>query len=136
MRQREAASLGVDAGHQQAYSSTGTKVTRLRDLIVLGRADRGLMAWVSRGRSSRLYIAPTILTLPVVSSSAMTALRLRIPAYPDAAHELNRWLPLVTWFLAIPHYIVLGVLGVAAVRCIIVARFAILLTGRYPELTV
>jgi hypothetical protein len=27
--------------------------------------------------------------------------------YPDAKDELNRWLPLVKWFLAIPHYIVL-----------------------------
>ena len=53
--------------------------------------------------------------------------------YPDATHELNRWLPLVKWFLAIPHYVVLGFLGIAAVCRIIVAWFAILLTGRYSR---
>ena len=51
--------------------------------------------------------------------------------YPDA-HELNRWLPLVKWFLAIPHYIALAFLAVTAVLCVIVAWFAILFTGRYP----
>lgn len=54
-------------------------------------------------------------------------------AYPDAASELNRWLPLVKWFLAIPHYIVLFFLWIAAVVVVIVAWFAILFTGRYPK---
>ena len=52
--------------------------------------------------------------------------------YPDAT-RLNRWLPLVKWFLAIPHYIVLAVLVVAAIACVIIAWFAILFTGRYPR---
>jgi hypothetical protein len=53
--------------------------------------------------------------------------------YPDSARELNRWLPLVKWFLAIPHYIVLALLWTAAVVVVIVAWFAILFTGRYPR---
>jgi hypothetical protein len=53
--------------------------------------------------------------------------------YPDAKQGLNRWLPLVKWFLAIPHYIVLIFLGLAAIVCVIVAWFAILFTGRYPR---
>jgi hypothetical protein len=53
--------------------------------------------------------------------------------YPDAEEELNRWLPLVKWFLAIPHYIVLWLLGIAAVVVVIIAWFAILFTGRYPR---
>ena len=53
--------------------------------------------------------------------------------YPDAQKDLNRWLPLVKWFLAIPHYIILWFLYVAAVVCIIFAWFAILFTGRYPR---
>lgn len=53
--------------------------------------------------------------------------------YPDARSELNRWLPLVKWLLAIPHYIVLFFLGIAAFVCVVIAWFAILFTGRYPR---
>lgn len=53
--------------------------------------------------------------------------------YPDVAHGLDRWLPLVKWFLAIPHYLVLAVLGIAAVFAVAGAWFAILVTGRYPR---
>jgi hypothetical protein len=53
--------------------------------------------------------------------------------YPDVGRDLNRWLPLVKWLLALPHYLVLVVLWIAAIAAIIVAWFAILLTGRYPR---
>jgi hypothetical protein len=53
--------------------------------------------------------------------------------YPNAQRDLNRWLPLVKWLLAIPHYIVLFFLDIAAVVVVIVAWFAILFTGRYPR---
>jgi hypothetical protein len=53
--------------------------------------------------------------------------------YPDARNDLNRWLPLVKWLLAIPHYIVLFFLYLAAVIVVIGAWFAILFTGRYPR---
>ncbi|MEL6982261.1 MAG: DUF4389 domain-containing protein [Actinomycetota bacterium] len=52
--------------------------------------------------------------------------------YPDVEADLNRWLPLVKWFLVIPHVIVLAFLSIGAVVAIIVAWFAILFTGRYP----
>ncbi len=52
--------------------------------------------------------------------------------YPDVAHDLNRWLPLVKWFLAIPHYVVLLFLYIVAVVVVVIAWFAILFTGRYP----
>jgi hypothetical protein len=54
-------------------------------------------------------------------------------SYPDAAGSVSRWLPLVKWFLAIPHYIVLAFVGSAAICCVIIAWFAILFTGRYPR---
>jgi hypothetical protein len=54
--------------------------------------------------------------------------------YPDVRRDLNRWLPLVKWFLAIPHYIVLFFLYIAAVVVVLIAWFAILFTGRYPRL--
>jgi hypothetical protein len=53
--------------------------------------------------------------------------------YPDAKQELNRWLPLVKWFLAIPHYILLLFLYIGAIVAVIVAWFAVLFTGRYPR---
>lgn len=53
--------------------------------------------------------------------------------YPDASRELNRWLPLVKWFLAIPHYIVLFFLQIGLVVAVIITWFAILFTGRYPR---
>jgi hypothetical protein len=53
--------------------------------------------------------------------------------YPDAERELNRWLPLVKWLLAIPHYVVLVFLDLAAFVAVVIAWFAILFTGRYPR---
>src|ERR671937_426747 len=60
------------------------------------------------------------------------SVRLELP-YPDAQRDLNRWLPLVKWFLAIPHYVVLFFLWIGAVVSIVIAWFAILFTGRYPR---
>jgi hypothetical protein len=60
------------------------------------------------------------------------AIHVDVP-YPDARSDLNRWLPLVKWFLAIPHYIVLFFLYIAVIVVVIVAWFAILFTGRYPR---
>jgi hypothetical protein len=54
-------------------------------------------------------------------------------AYPDVKQHLNRWLPLVKWFLAIPHFVVLAVLWVAGFVAVVIAWFAIVFTGRYPE---
>lgn len=53
--------------------------------------------------------------------------------YPDVKQDLNRWLPLVKWFLAIPHFIVLFLLAIVAFFAVIIAWFAILFTGRYPR---
>jgi hypothetical protein len=66
------------------------------------------------------------------STDERQAVTLDFP-YPDAARDLNRWLPLVKWFLAMPHYIVLVFLRIAALVIVICALFAILFTGRYPR---
>jgi len=66
------------------------------------------------------------------STDEEQAVHIEIP-YPDAKKDLNQWLPLVKWFLAIPHYIILFFLGVAAIFVVIMAWFAILFTGRYPK---
>jgi hypothetical protein len=66
------------------------------------------------------------------STDEQQSVRLDLP-YPDAERDLNRWLPLVKWLLAIPHYIVLFFLVIGAFFAIIFAWFAILFTGRYPR---
>jgi hypothetical protein len=53
--------------------------------------------------------------------------------YPDVGRDLNRWLPLVKWLLAIPHYIVLFFLNIGAILVAIAAWFAVLFSGRYPR---
>jgi hypothetical protein len=66
------------------------------------------------------------------STDEEQAVHLDFP-YPDASQELNRWLPLVKWLLAIPHYIVLGFLYLALLVTVVISWFAILFTGRYPR---
>jgi hypothetical protein len=66
------------------------------------------------------------------STDERQAVALDFP-YPDAKQGLNRWLPLVKWLLAIPHYILLVFLWLAAVVSVVIAWFAILFTGRYPR---
>ena len=53
--------------------------------------------------------------------------------YPDVPQDLGRGMPLVKWFLAIPHYLVLAILSVGVLFAVIAAWFAILFTGRYPR---
>jgi len=66
------------------------------------------------------------------STDEQQAVHLELPR-PDAARDLVRWLPLVKWLLAIPHYVVLFFLTLGAVFAVIFAWFAILVTGRYPR---
>ena len=81
--------------------------------------------------SSRVALYGALLDDRYPSTDERQSLLLEIP-YPDARTDLNRWLPLVKWLLAIPHYIALFFLGIAAVVCVVIAWFAILFTGRYP----
>jgi len=73
-----------------------------------------------------------LLTDEYPSTDEDQVVHIEIP-YPDAKNELNRWLPLVKWLLAIPHYIILWFLWIAAIVCVVIAWFAILFTGRYPR---
>ena len=65
------------------------------------------------------------------STDEEQAVHLTFP-YPDV-RQMNRWLPLIKWLLAVPHYVVLFFLGIGAVAVVIVAWFAILFTGTYPR---
>jgi len=73
-----------------------------------------------------------LLTDQYPSTVEAQSVRLEID-YPDVKNDLNRWMPLVKWLLAIPHYIVLFFLGIAAFFAAVFAWFAILATGQYPR---
>jgi len=66
------------------------------------------------------------------STDEEQAVHLEYP-YPGARNDVNRWLPLVKWLLAIPHLVVLLFLAIGAVLAAVAAWFAILFTGRYPR---
>jgi hypothetical protein len=66
------------------------------------------------------------------STDEEQSVHLDVP-YPDVRSDLNRWMPLVKWFLAIPHYVALLVLDIAVLLGAVVAWIAILITGRYPR---
>ena len=66
------------------------------------------------------------------STETDQAVEVDIP-YPNVKKELKRWMPLVKWFLAIPHFIALVFMFIAVVFCTIFAWFMILFTGRYPR---
>ncbi len=66
------------------------------------------------------------------STDEEQAVHIEIP-YPEAERDLGRGMPLVKWFLAIPHYVILFFLGIAGIVSVIIAWFAILFTARYPR---
>jgi Domain of unknown function (DUF4389) len=66
------------------------------------------------------------------STDEQQSVHLDVP-YPDAREGLNRWLPLIKWLLAIPHWILLAFLWLGVLIVVIIAWFAILFTGRYPR---
>jgi len=82
--------------------------------------------------SARVGVFLALMDDTYPSTDEEQAVRLDYP-YPDVQQNLTRWMPLVKWFLAIPHYIVLFFLSIGALVCILIAWFAILFTGRYPR---
>lgn len=82
--------------------------------------------------SSRVGAYLFLMTDKYPSTEDEQSVHLKID-YPNVERDLNQWLPLVKWFLAIPHYVVLIVLSVGAITAVIIAWFAILFTGKYPK---
>ena len=82
--------------------------------------------------STRVGAYLALMTDRYPSTDEQQGVRVDFP-YPDARTELNRWLPLVKWVLAVPHYVVLAFLYAGAVVGVVAAWFAILFTGRYPR---
>jgi len=66
------------------------------------------------------------------STDEQQSVHLSFP-YPNVEADLGRGMPIIKWFLAIPHYFALFFLGIGAFFAIVIAWFAILFTGRYPK---
>jgi hypothetical protein len=82
--------------------------------------------------ANRVVIYFALLRDEYPSTDEQQALALEVD-YPNAETDLARGMPLIKWLLAIPHYIILFFLHIAATVCVIIAWFAILFTGRYPR---
>ena len=82
--------------------------------------------------NTRVGAYAALLTDVYPSTTKDQAVHLEVD-YPDVSKDLNRWMPLVKWLLAIPHYVILAILWLFAFVAIVVAWFAILITGRYPR---
>jgi hypothetical protein len=82
--------------------------------------------------NTRVGAYAALLTDAYPSTTKDQAVHLDID-YPEVGKDLNRWMPLVKWLLAIPHYVILIILWLFALVAIVVAWFAILITGRYPR---
>jgi len=82
--------------------------------------------------TNRVFVYLALMDDTYPSTDERQSVSLEMP-YPNVQQDLNRWLPIVKWLLAIPHLIVLFFLFLAAIVCAICAWFAVLFTGRYPR---
>lgn len=127
--------LGADAGRPTTVAAGGLLFAGPLLMIVVREKYPGW--WQEWNRqllrfSTRVGAYLALLDDRYPSTDEDQAVHLDLPA-PDARTELNRWLPLVKWLLAIPHYIVLFFLWIGVVVAVIAAWVAILVTGRYPR---
>ena len=140
-------SVLIGEGSQSVQTGNGTWVTTTSASITSGLSVATLLLILFRRRYPRwwfdfalelarfttrigAYVALLTDKYPSTVEHQTVALDLD---YPDVERDLNRWLPLVKWFLAIPHFILLFLLAIGAVVSVILAWFAILFTGRYPR---
>ena len=82
--------------------------------------------------STRVFSYLILLTHVYPSTDEDQAVHIDIP-YPDVKAELHRGMPLVKWFLAIPHVFILCFLFIGLAACTVIAWFAIIFTSRYPK---
>ena len=137
--------LGTVSGQtwQATYSSGETVAVGAGGALFLGpllmimfrqKYPRWWFDWnLELGRfSSRVSVYLALMDDRYPSTDDHQSVHLDYP-YPDAARDLSRWLPLVKWLAAIPHYVVLFFLYIAAFVVVIMAWFAIVFTGTYPR---
>jgi len=125
-----------NAGDTTTIAINGTGLLVLPPLLMLVFRRKYPRWWFDFNRElvrfgARVAVYAALLTDRYPATDDPQDVALELPE-PDAA-ALNRWLPLVKWLLAIPHYVVLAFLYLGAVLAVIAAWFAILFTGRYPR---
>ncbi len=140
-------SLISATGNETVVTETGEEISRsgggiggglfLATMLMIVFRERYPRWWFDFARelarfSARVGAYLALLTDRYPSTVDEQSVHLDID-YPDVEQGLNRWLPLVKWLLAIPHYLVLGVLFIGAILAVVIAWFAILFTGRYPR---
>ena len=136
-----AAAIG---GHQEAYSGRGGVIgvgagglLFIGPLLMILFRQKYPRWWFDWNRelmrfSARVGVYLALMDDRYPSTDEQQSVHLDFP-YPDVPYSLNRWLPIVKWLLAIPHYVVLFFLYIGAALAAIGAWFAILFTGRYPR---
>jgi hypothetical protein len=124
----------------QAIATTGGGITSglfVATLLMILFRQRYPRWWFDFAReltrfSARVCAYVVLLTDEYPSTVDEQGVHLELD-YPEAGQDLNRWLPLVKWLLAIPHFVVLFFLSIGVVFAVVVAWFSILFTGRYPR---
>jgi hypothetical protein len=124
------------AGDTYNIAIDGTGLLVLPPLLMLVFRRKYPRWWFGFNRellrfAARVAAYAALVTDRYPSTDEEQQVHLELPE-PDGA-ALNRWLPLVKWLLAIPHYIVLAFLYLGVVIAVVIAWFAILFTGRYPR---
>ena len=130
-------SLANGTGNTTTIAVGGTGLLFLPPLLMIVFRRKYPRWWFDWNRqllrfANRVAVYLALMDDRYPSTDEEQAVRLDFP-YPDALHGLNRWLPIVKWFLAIPHYVVLFFLDIGVFFAAIAAWFAILFTGRYPR---
>jgi hypothetical protein len=128
---------GSSGGDLSGFATGGASLLFLPPLLMIVFRGKYPRWWFDWNRellrfTNRVYAYGALLNDKYPSTDEQQYVKLELD-YPEAHGGLNRWLPLVKWFLAIPHYIVLFFLYIGALLAVIAAWFAILVTGRYPR---
>ena len=128
---------GSSGGDLSGFATGGASLLFLPPLLMIVFRGKYPRWWFDWNRellrfTNRVYAYGALLNDKYPSTDEQQYVKLELD-YPDAHGGLNRWLPLVKWFLAIPHYVVLFFLYIGALLAVIAAWFAILVTGRYPR---
>ncbi len=128
---------GSSGGDLSGFATGGASLLFLPPLLMIVFRGKYPRWWFDWNRellrfTNRVYAYGALLNDKYPSTDEQQYVKLELD-YPEAHGGLNRWLPLVKWFLAIPHYIVLFFLYIGALLVVIAAWFAILFTGRYPR---